>query len=274
MNAPSEESPSPLAVSQAQEILAADRRRKRRALRAKAARFLPPSFLALSLLWALRAWVAYDTPVWRQAGSAAAVTASLCFVTAPRLKLASRRRKAAAWALAGLLTIGVFLGAGGLRYTYGALGTLELSYSTEPAGLLVGQNATIAGTALLKNTGGSTVRLMPSYDLKAIGPDGTPLPLHLDGCPLYGRTPFGDWVIVEMPAGSQRSQPLSFEVLWGNSMTVPPTVMRDHCFFLVFERPGNYQVKAVLFSASPGEHTTLPVWSGSVESAPAPLVAS
>lgn len=262
-----------MAVAEARAVLAMARKEKNRALRANAMRILPPVLLVLSVVWAARAWVS-EAPVWRQAGSTAAVAASLCMVAAPRLKIGARRRRAAAATLACFLTVGVFLGAGGIRYAYGTSGVLEMSYSVEPGVLSVGGNATVEGIALLKNVGGSTVRLMPAFDLKAWGPDGKGLTFHYEGCGTPSRTSYNDRVFIEMAPGAQRAQPLSFEVLWGNTTTVPPPVLRDHCMAFLFEKPGTYEVMAIFSSGSPLEYTTLPVWSGIVASPPVSLHAS
>lgn len=157
-----------------------------------------------------------------------------------------------------------------MRYTYGSEGDLEYAYTVETTQLAFGVNVSIQAVGTITNIGKTTVRLAPTFTVKALGPNDVPFWTHNEDCTHGDGFPPDDHVFVEVAPGSSRSYGLGFAVHWVANASAPPTEGDRACGAFLLDRPGTYRVTAVMSSGPLLGATTLPVWNASV---PAPVMA-
>ena len=217
-------------------------------------------FASMTLLWiavALNGRVRLAMPL---ALSALSVT-MLAWVLVGNTRVAKR---VGPWRapFAAAVVVLLFLGTGGLAYTYGSAGSLELRAIPDSAPLDLRDGANHTVTFELRNTGHSAVRFVNwGLSLVLVDANGSWVGGNFT-CPVLVRAPATDADTEELAAG----QAFRFERrFWAEGAQ-----LHEYCHDWNTVSGGDYQLFAAL-SLVPGA-VTLPHWSGTLESNRVPAV--
>ena len=158
------------------------------------------------------------------------------------------------------------LPAGALRYTYGSEGSLAITLSASPLSLNFGTPSSITGEISLYNDGATTVRVLPSYEVRVTDPSGLPRPQVWDGCTIPAPPAPTERALVEVPPGGLIHWSFTLSVAWADQSGAATP-----CGAVLLSSRGIHNIAGSFESHGFPAFALVPVWTNLVTSERAAL---